>query len=210
VLDNCTGEKLGISVVSGSDGTFELTGLPGTADDPVPVGILAVGVLDDQGAAVRIDTYTFNVKSNEQDRDIYSIPETMATLIPDQLGVTQADDKGSVTGAVYYIASDGNPYPLDCVVGRVEDDPTAEVYYSETSLFDKALTETSANGRFVALNIEPGYVTISALIDGEVVGSVSLPVVASGDSTGGAGTSNISRIILMPADGADPTPDCGQ
>jgi hypothetical protein len=56
------------------------------------------------------------------------------------------------------------------------------------------------------LGVLPGLVKLNAIVNGKVIGSVSVPIQAPLDSTGGEYNSNIVRIYADQA--GDPTPDC--
>jgi hypothetical protein len=199
-LENVNGDPLGIEVVSDADGNFTASGLPDGK-----VGVLALGDLD--AASPRMDTYTFNIPSNDQDRQIFSFGTNLGDIVNAALGDPDLT-KGGASGTILFVDASGQSYPVDCAVVELEAGEADVYYINEGGLPDTGLREhTTANGRFYMRNVAPGPVTINAVINGEVMGSVSLPIMAAQDSTDGKNVSNLTRIVLEGVT-EDPTPDC--
>lgn len=214
-LDNATLEELGSETVTGLKGEIELKNLP--------AGEVCIFALGNTGGDLPIiDTYTYNVESNEQNRDIYAIPVSVAEMIDGALCGPNDPTMGGASGGVYYKNEAGDEFTLGCATVEVE--PSTEstvVYYFQGGLpsvgdqnepCDKAdigagrILETSANGRFYATNMPEGMVTLTAYVKGQAIGSTTLKVTLPQNSTGGLYNSNITR-IYADAPG-NPAPDC--
>jgi len=214
-LDNATLEELGREATSDIEGKFTITGLPDGE-----MCLFAVGEMG--GDYPRIDTYTYNVETNEKDRDIYSIPISVAELIDSMICGPTSIVQGGASGGVYYYNEAGDEFPVDCATVEVEE-ATADtiVYYFQGGLpsvgvqdepCDRSdlgagrILETASSGRFYANNLPEGIVHLTAKVNGQPIGSTTLKVIAPKASTGGLYNSNITRIYVEGT--GDPTPDC--
>ncbi len=198
-LDNDTGAPLGLETLSGPDGAFVLTGLPDGL-----IGLLAVGDFD--RAPERVDTYMYYIESSKRDLNVYTYAAAFSSLIDNILGPSDLST-GAVSGAVYYEEA-GERYPIDCAIVEAEG-TTAQIYYlNDAGLPDPMLAEhTTANGRFYLSGIDSGLNTITISIGSRLVQTITVPVTAFEDSTGGRYNIHVVEIVLQGTAG-DPTPDC--
>lgn len=190
---------LGPEATTAADGTFTLGNLE---PEMMCIEILGTEGVDDP----RIDSFTCNIETNEQDRFVVSTTSAIAEMIVTGMIGKSDPNKASAAGAVYYWGEDGKEYPVNCATVRVVGAPDAKVFYFVDTLPNKERVETDAAGRFLAMELDPGTVELEALVNGEVIGSISLPVQAPINLTGGQYSSNNTR-IYADAPG-DPTPDC--
>lgn len=185
-LDNETLDPLGPTATTAADGTFKFEGL--TVDQ---ICVLAVGSTE------LIDTYTYNVGSDEQDRMIITVPVGIAELIDGMVPGENDPTTGGASGAVYYRDEAGTELGVGCATVEVVGVENATVYYFKDNLPDvgeERSMQTGNDGLFYAVDLPPGTVTLNALVNGEVIGSTSLKVTAPENSTGGLYNSNITRI----------------
>jgi len=181
-------------------GTFSFDNL-----EPDKMCIQVVGIEGDEG---RIDTYTCNVDTNEKDRFVVSTTYQLAKQISDGILGDKADPNlASASGAVYYKDENGKDQPVNCATVEVDPaGPDTFVVYFAGALPNPQLTRTDSGGRFLAFLLTPGMVNLKAIVNGEVIGTTSLPMKAPVESTGGQYNSNITRIYANQP--GDPTPDC--
>jgi hypothetical protein len=173
------------------------------------VGLMALG--SETAATPYMDVYYYNIASDTQGHDVLIYPMALGSLVDNALGEANPET-GGASGEVNYIGTDGERYPVDCVVITVDGQPDALIYYvNDSALPDPALTEekgrTINNGRFYIRGLTPGPATIVASIDGAEVGRLNVPITPLKDATGGKYSSNSTRIVLEGVT-SDPTPDC--
>ncbi len=199
-LDTDTATVLYDETVSDENGDFTLTGLPGGQ-----ICVMAVG--DYTQDPPRIDTYTFGVPSNSQDRMFVSSEAAIAQLMSGLLCLCGNPDPevSMVSGAVYYYDEDCEEQVVGCAT--VEMEASGTVYYFEGPLPSTTRTSTDPNsGRFLVSGLEPGIVTITATLDNGKSGSATFPVFAPEEATGGEYSVHIARVYIEGI--GNPNPEC--
>lgn len=196
-------KELSDKVTTDSEGKFTFKDL----DD----GLMCVKVVATEGDNARVDTYTCNIPTDQKDITVSSLPFAIADGISKGLYPDTDPDPtmASASGILVYETKDGNMIPVDCATIEVEDETQKpDIFYFEGLMPDEAATQTDSGGRFLVTRLNPGAVTLNALVDGEKIGSTTIPIQAPADSDA-TYNSNITRIIAD--DTGDPTPDpaCG-
>lgn len=205
-LDNATGQPLpGMETVTDDDARVTFNGLT-----QPEVGFMIQGV-----PAQAIDTYSFNVSPLEQNRLLRVVAKSSVLTVKTVANVTLDPQMADVAGAIYW----GNDEPVGCVTVTIDDGvgdiryfasnnlPTTNVALESAPFLEVRTATNPLNGRFYIANVTPGVHTITAHLNGEVVGSASLPAFPGNMSTDGENAISLTDITL-PGD-ANPTPaDC--
>lgn len=202
VLDNDTGDKVGINTVSETDGSFRIEGL----DDGL-VGLLVVATDADEAGQPRIDTRTFNVPSNAKDREIFSTQLSIADFVQNMLGFPDDPETTAVSGGVYYYDENCNEWPVGCATVAIEREGDLW-YFDETRLPNPESTQTPSNGLWLLTQVEitDEKLTVTALIDGVPSGNISMPLMANKYSSDGVNATHITRVYVDKI--GNPTPNC--
>lgn len=190
--------ELGPKVKTDENGEFAFKGLE---ED-----VMCVKVLATEGEAAMVDTYSCNVSTDQQALDVSSLPLSIASGISQMLypGVEVDSTVASASGAIFYKTEDGYEIPVDCATIEVEEatDQT-DIFYFDGVMPVTEATQTDNYGRFLVTRLPPGQVTINAMVDGEKIGSVSIPIQAPAKS-GATYNSNVTWILADEI--GDPTP----
>ena len=191
LLNDTTGESFdpAISGTTDADGAISFT--------DVPAGETMVGVKVDTANYMTTIQYDFAVGTT--DANILAVSNTTVTLIAGSLGVTVDDTKGQVAGKVFWVPTSGSPEDVGCAT--VTSDPVdADIYYFGALLPDPTYTHTNPdNAAFAVLNMTPGAVTLTSLVDGHEATN-TLPKVY-------ANSISITNVSYLEADYAtNPTP----
>ena len=173
LFDNETGEGTGTIQVSDADGYVTFPGLE-------------KGKL--YGFKCTLDnyktTFVWNIEAGlEAEETIWIVPNTVFQMALGLAGLTQDDKKSVVAGAVYWLEDNGDETGIGCAT--VTSEPATEDirYMAEgnglpTTLENQSATgcsNTEGNGRYVAGNLPPGQVTLTAVSEaGDVIGSTTL------------------------------------
>jgi hypothetical protein len=124
---------------------------------------------------------------------LWAVPNSIYNIALATAGLTAQPGKSVAAGAVYWVASSGTEEAIGCA--KVTSTPaTKDVRYMKVDtglpapLADQPCTAnngTKGNGRFVAANIDPGQVTLSAVDStGKAIGSVKFWSVADSIAIG--------------------------
>jgi len=169
VVDNETGEPIGISVTSPPDGQV-------TVEIPEEYGDL-VGIKTTKDGYM--DTYQYNFEVGAKNEDFLIVSDTTVGLVSALIETELDPNKGHAAGGVYW----GDPTdenPVGCA--EVTTDPANEgnVHYmgnDDLPAKDRDIAKPGdpqsgegtnpKNGHFVSVNMEPGEITISANADGK-------------------------------------------
>lgn len=206
-LSNEDLSELGVETTTDASGEFSLEGI---LDKEICV--LVVGT---EGEERRIDSYHYNVSSKQEDRDFISFQFAIAEAINSMLYPSNGYSSelariyglGFITGSVYYKTEAGEEIPVDCATVEVaEATDDTDVFYFRAGLPDPTRVRTDTDGRLLIYWVPSGRVTLSAFVDGEKIGSVSLPIAAPKDSAEDTYRSNVVRIYADKP--GDPSPDC--
>jgi uncharacterized protein YunC (DUF1805 family) len=191
LLNNTTGESFApaISGTTGADGAISFT--------DVPAGETMVGVKVDTTSYTTTIQYDFAVGT--ADANILAVSNTTVALIAGSLGVTIDVTKGQVAGKVFWVPTTGSLEDVGCAT--VTSAPVdADIYYFGALLPDPTYTHTNpANSAFAVLNMTPGVVTLTSLVDGHTATN-TLPKVY-------ANSISITNVSYLEADyPTNPTP----
>ncbi|MDD9934303.1 MAG: hypothetical protein OXT09_11910 [Myxococcales bacterium] len=210
VLDNVTGMPLaGLETVTDDNAVVSFPGL--TQDQ---VGFMIQGVPDQA-----IDTYTFNVSPLEQDKLLRVVAKSSVLTVKTVANVTLDPQMADIAGAIYWDSPDGLEHPVGCVTVSIDDGqgdiryfasnnlPTTNVALDSAPYLEVRTATNPLNGRFYIANVVPGAHTVTAMLNGEVVGEASLPAFAGNMSSDGENAISLTDITLSAP--ANPTPaDC--
>ncbi len=175
VVDNETGEPIGISVVSPPDGQVVVE-IPEEYGDLVGIKTSKDGYMD---------TYQYNFEVGAKDEDFLIVSNATVDLVAALIDTELDPDKGHAAGGVYW----GDPMdenPIGCA--EVTTDPPNEgnIHYMGNDDLPSKDRDISGdepangegtnpkNGHFVSVNMDPGEVLITANADGKEE-SVVLP-----------------------------------
>jgi len=154
-IDNDTGEMLEYKTVSDAQGNISMQ---------VPAGMLLGFRVT---ADLFKDTYQFNIDSDAQDEELWSVSLNGFQMAAGLAGFNPDKDKTVVAGAIYWMNSLGNAEYVSC--GRIVSFPSGEYrYFSETTGLPAPLNEVShteagkGEGRFMVANVSPGKTTLTA------------------------------------------------
>ncbi len=174
LVDDESGDLLGVSGFSDPETAYIILDVP-TAYELATIGVKVAF----EGY---MDTYQYHFNIGVTNEDFYGINEdiveAMALLLP---GVSIDDTKGHAAGAVYW----GDPTdeePIGCAM--ITMDPAQEEihYMNNLGIPFGGRDDEGTNpldGKFVALNVDPGGpYTITATVDDDEV-SVTLPKVVA-------------------------------
>ncbi len=190
--------ELGDAVTTDDDGSFTFKGL----ED----GLMCVRVMATKGDAAMVDTFSCNIETDQQDIEVSSLPLSIAQLITTDLYPDADPDPTltSVSGGVYYLTEDGLEIPVDCATLEVEEaTEDTDILYMEGVMPVRDATQTDSVGRFLITRLPAGQTTINAFVDGEKIGSVSVPLPAPA----GYGVTLVSNVTKIIADEiGDPSP----
>ena len=159
-IDNDTGELLDYSAISDLQGNIEMK---------VPAGIkLGFRVT----ANLFKDTYQFNIDSDAQDEEIWAVSNNSYGMAVMLAGLDPEYGTSVVAGALYWMNLFGEEEPISC--GHIVTNPAGEYrYFDEYTGLPAPLEAVpvtmadKAEGRFIAGNIPPGKVVITAFFGGD-------------------------------------------
>jgi len=207
VLDNDTGDEIGISSTSDAEGYVTFTeALPGTL-----CGFRAVG--GDVGGATYVDTYQFNIACAALDERLWVVDETTYVGVPLSAGITKQDgtfglDPGTavLAGGIYFEEESGVENHIGCATAATDPEDGQVRYFGDNGLpttLDVRDTTNPLVAYYVVANLTPGPTLVKAFLEGEEIGSTSLHVYADAVSI-----SNIYSVSAAEG-GTDPEPaDC--
>jgi hypothetical protein len=164
LLDDDTGESLGINGTSDAEGKIALDGIPASKGK---VGIKVT-------KAENMDTIQYHFASGSVDETFYLVSQTTVSLIAGILGVTLDPAKGVAAGGVYW-GDQVSEEAIGCAT--VATDPTGgETHYMDNSGIPTTDRDTKGtnpqNGYFSILNMTPGKITVNATAGTAIEGSV--------------------------------------
>jgi hypothetical protein len=179
LLDDETGAASGITQTTDEEGWLEFKGLP--ADS-----LVGFKCTKDKHK----DTYQFHISPEMRDEKLWIVSLAVYNPAVALAGLEVQDGTGTLAGAVYFVNSDGEEEPVGGATVTSEP-PTDDVRYmhGETGLPttpDQQACTHSVHGRFLTANLTAGSsATVTATdANGDVVGSVVIPVVADSIAVG--------------------------
>jgi hypothetical protein len=210
-LDNATGMPL-----AGKETMNDGNAGVAFADLPNPeVGFMIKGV-----PAMAIDTYTFNVESNAQGELLRVVAKSSVLTVKTVANVTLDPALGDLAGAIYWKNGSGVEEPVGCATVAIDDGQGEIRYFARNNLPTTNVALPSApnlevrtatnplNGKFFITGTSLKRHTVTAMVNGQVIGSASLPVFAGTASTDGENAISLTD-ILVEGMSANPTPaDC--
>ncbi len=207
VLDNDTGDEVGISATSDAEGYVTFTeALPGTL-----CGFRAVG--SEVGGAMYVDTYQFNIDCAALDERLWVVDETTYLGVPLMAGITKNDgtpglEPGTavLAGGIYFEEGEEPSIVenhIGCATAATDPEDGQVRYFGDNGLPTTLDARDSTNplvAYYVVANLAPGSTLVKAFVDGTEIGSTSLHVYADAVS--------ISNIYSQPEaeGGTDPEP----
>ncbi|MGD8863226.1 MAG: hypothetical protein PVI30_24645 [Myxococcales bacterium] len=209
-LDNETGAPLpGLETVNDESAMVSFSGLTQPS-----VGFMIQGVVNQA-----IDTYTFNVDPLDMNRLLRVVAKSSVLTVKTVANVTLDPQMADVAGAIYWDNAQGIEEPVGCVTVSIDDGqgdiryfasnnlPTTNVPLESAPNLEVRTATNPLNGRFYIANVVPGRHTITATLNGQVVGTASLPAFQSSQSTDGENAISLTDITIDAP--ANPTPaDC--
>ncbi|MCC6750279.1 MAG: carboxypeptidase regulatory-like domain-containing protein [Deltaproteobacteria bacterium] len=200
LYDNDTGKGTGTKQTSNADGKVTFAGL-------------LKGKLYGFKATLANykDTFCWNVKAETTEERLWVVPNSVFQIALGLAGLAAQPGKSVVAGAIYWVDGKGTEEGVGCA--KVASTPaTPDVRYMKAAsgmpapLSEQACTAnngTQGNGRFVAVNLAPGQVTIAATDStGAEIGSTKFWSVADAIAVG--------NIYAKPSITKNPTPaSCG-
>jgi hypothetical protein len=210
-LDNETGEPLpGMETVSDSNAMVTFEGLPSGL-----VGLMTVGIVNQS-----VDTYQFNIDSGAQNEDVWVVAKSSVDMAPTIANLQPDPAKADAAGAIYWINAAGEEEPVGCATVRFDSEEGEIRYFGENNLpttnvplenaphLEVRTYSNPLNGRYYVGGASPGKHTITAMMNGQDLGSTSFLLFSGLNSTDGENTICISNIYVEGFD-ANPTPaDC--
>lgn len=170
LLDQRTGQLLGVQATTDWSGEVTFTGLPASK----PVAFLA-------RRENHKDTYQFHGEPGETDGTLWIVPDTVYTLAMGLAGLNAKPDQGALFGAVYFVDEAGEEIPLGCLDITIEKG-SGDIRYMDgnsglPTTLEKQEQTHPAHGRFLVGNLEPGIATIWAWAGDGPVGALEVHVV---------------------------------
>jgi len=209
-LDNTTGMALpGKETMNDGSAGVAFSDLPNPQ-----VAFMVKGVPDQA-----IDTYTFNVESNSQDKLLRIVAKSSVLTVKTVANVTLNPALGDLAGAIYWKNASGIEEPVGCATVAIDDGQGEIRYFASNNLPTTNVALPSApnlevrtatnplNGKFFITGTALARHTITAMLNGQVIGTESLPSFAGTASTDGENAISLTDILVEGS--ANPTPaDC--
>ena len=209
-LDNATGMPL-----PGKETMNDGSAGVAFADLPNPeVGFMLKGVKDQS-----IDTYTFNVESNAQGKLLRIVAKSSVLTVKTVANVTLNSALGDLAGAIYWKNASGVEEPVGCATVAIDDGqgeiryfasnnlPTTNVALPTAPNLEVRTATNPLNGKFFITGTALKRHTVTAMLNGMVIGSAELPSFAGTASTDGENSISLTDILVSGS--ANPTPaDC--
>ncbi|MBN1654922.1 MAG: hypothetical protein JXA30_14225 [Deltaproteobacteria bacterium] len=208
-LDNNTGQALaGFETRSDASSMVYFSNLP-----PGPVGFLVVGIPNES-----IDTYQFNIDSNEKNETLWVVATSSVQMAPTLANVILNPDKATAAGAIYWI----NPAtleeePVGCATVRIDATegeiryfgsnnlPTTDTARADAQNQEVRTSTNPLNGKYYIANTSPGSHTVTMMLNGQDMGSTTMMLFIGRESTDGQYSISISNIYVQ-NQSANPTP----
>jgi hypothetical protein len=198
-LNNSTGADLGKKVTSGTDGALSFEGLPAGM-----VAFVAKGM-----TGKTIDTYQFNIDASAQDEKLWVVAKSTAMFVPQIAEFTPNLEKAAISGGVYWVNAQGVEETVGCatVAFAGTGDASDIRYFGDSNLpapVAMRMNTNPLNGRYFVGNAPTGTQSVTASVDGKMLGSTTLMLFARKVASDGEESVCISNIYVTAA--ANPTP----
>jgi len=214
-LGNDNGSELGVEATTDVDGKFTLKDV-NTTDR---MGLVAIGSESTRATdKARVDSYTFNLRSDSTNYPINSSSLTIAKVVEGADGKGYSPDDATVVTGVFALTSKGEALPVACAIVKVTDAETGEevgtTYYIDATKMPNVKGELKKTGKYgaaIVMHIQnTTKVKVTATVNDEEIASETVPVVPNKVGTK-VGPDNEARAIiynrLYPASDTDLTPE---
>jgi len=199
IFDNATGKGTGTTQVSDGDGNVVFADL----EKGKMYGFKCT-------LANYKNTFVWNIEAGLMaEETLWIVPNTVYQMALGLAGLTQDESKSVVAGAVYWLENNGDETGIGCATVTSLPATDDVRYMAEgnglpTTLANQSATgcaDTEGNGRYVAGNLDPGSVTLTATSeDGEFIGETTLWSIK--------GSIAVSNIYPIDTVTANPTGGC--
>ena len=209
-LDNVTGAPL-----AGKEAMTDMGGKVAFTQLPAEVGFKVKGVM-----AQAIDTYTFNIGSNEQGKLLRVVAKSSVLTVKTVANVTLNPELADLAGAIYWRNGAGQDEPVGCATVTIDDGmgeiryfasnnlPTTNVALPSAPNLEVRTATNPLNGKFFITGASLKTHTVTATLNGVKLGSATLPVFKGTESTDHENAISLTD-IMVEGMSANPTPaDC--